>query len=72
MSWGQQGWWEQGGTRQQPLPLQELGSVAWLSACLGVGGSPSCSLPREGSWCGFLVGEEVQDQAQPMSHISVG
>lgn len=50
--------------------------MAELSVCLGVtsgvGGRPSCALLWEASWCVFLVGEEVQDQSQPMTQISMG
>lgn len=31
-------------------------------------GPSNCSFPQEASWCSFLVGEEVQDQAQTHLH----
>lgn len=69
-----------GARRDSPATTTFAG--AWLSGmaqCLlggwaplvwvGAQASPS---PRRDLGVVFLVGEEVQDQAQPMSHISVG
>lgn len=64
-----------GARGDSPAPTafaEALPGARALGDTSGLSRSPSCSLPREGSWCGFLVGEEVQDQAQPVRHISVG